>query len=181
MHRELWRTPLWRLVLPSEKPSMTLWGLVPSGPLLHHGPCWVAQMSTQSQCVPRDTQAFCLHPLAYAVPPSLPKATWRSGAPGWAGPAAPVSPGSSCICEASAPREEEESWEEVAGSALGGSGPPSGLVPPRLRPSHPVLVVFQGRVGSPAVLEELRVRWCPRTCGLGWGTCALALQGIDSR
>lgn len=70
---------------------------------------------------------------------------------------------------------------EVAGSALGGSGPPGGLVSLHLSPSHPVLVVFQGGVGSPAVLEELRVRWCSRTCALGRGTCAFALQGVDSR
>lgn len=83
----------------------------------------------------------------------------------------------SCICGMPAPREEEEGWEEVAGGAAGGAGCPGGLVPPHLSPSHPVLVVFQRGVGSPAVLEELGVWRCPR----GRGTRALALQGGDSR
>lgn len=129
--------------------------------------------------LPRDARAFCQLPLAYAVPPSPAQSHLEIGAPTWAGPAAPLSPGSPCICGMPAPREEE-SQEEVAGSALGGSGTPGGLVSLCLSPSHPVLVVFQGGVGSLAVLEELGVRWCPRTCALGWGTCALALQGIDS-
>lgn len=148
--------------------------------LQHHGHCWVAQMNTRSQRSPGMLRHFASPPLAYAVPPSPVQSHLEIGGPEWAGPAAPLSPGSPCICGMPAPREEEESREEVAGGALGGSGPPGGLVSPCLSPSHPVLVVFQGGVGSLAVLEEFRVRRRPRTCALGWGTCALALQGIDS-
>lgn len=61
------------------------------------------------------------------------------------------------------------------GDALGGSHHSC----PRAAPSHPVLVVFQGGVGCPAVLQQLGVSrhaWTLRR----W-SCAFAIQGIDSR
>lgn len=113
--------------------------------------------------------------LRLQCPPPLPKATRRFGAPS----SPHIAMALLHLWDASS-QEEEESREGEAGSALGGSGPPGGLVPLCLSTSHPVLVVLQGGVGSPAVLEELRVWRCPRTLALGWGTCALALQGVDS-
>lgn len=133
---------------------------------------------------PGDAQAFRLPPLAYAVfPLPCPKPPGDLGVLGGLDqqPPYPQGPPASVGCQLPGEEEEESRGGEVAGGALGGSGPPGGHVPLRLSPSHPVLVVFQGGVGSPAVLEELRVRRRPRTGAVGRGTSALALQGVDSR
>lgn len=170
-------------VLPSEEPPLDQPGWLCGDQCHQVPPSTVASIRLPNErpksAIPSHAQEFCLSPVAYAVP--LSPAQRRCGATRWAGAAAPVSPGPSCICGRPAPREEEESREEVAGGAAGGAGHPGGLVPPHPSPSHPVLVVLQGRVGSPAVLEELGVWRCPRARARGQGTRALALQAGDSR
>lgn len=144
------------------------------GSVLQH--CGVAPVSTQSQRSPGMLRHFACPASLMQSPPPLPKAARRFGAPGWA---APVSPEPSCVHGMPAPREEEEESREEVVVVSGRVWTCRRSRAPFLSPSHPVLVVFQGGVGSPAVLEELGVWGCPR--GRGWGTSALALQGIYSR
>lgn len=77
----------------------------------------------------------------------LPKAVRRFGAPGWATPAAPPSPGSSCARAVPAPAGEEASQKEAVVMVMlwGGLGGVRPLVPPTPEPLTPSTGCFSRR------------------------------------
>lgn len=139
--------------------------------------CSSSSLSPPAPPAPRPTSGA---PIAYPMA-ALPDGVLPSPPPTCPSAQSTMETGGSWVATLAAPHPQVllRPWDAGSpgggGDALGGSHHSC----PRAAPSHPVLVVFQGGVGCPAVLQQLGVSrhaWTLRR----W-SCAFAIQGIDSR